>query len=109
LDDADGTPDIILIASGSELSLAVGARDQLAKQGVKARVVSMPSWELFEAQPSEYRDRVLPPHVTARVAVELHDRLERLDPREIALADPVHAQQQQQTRWQVPLMRTDFD
>jgi transketolase len=68
--DADGAPDIILIASGSEVSLAVGAREQLAKQGVKTRVVSMPSWELFEAQPSDYRERVLPPLVTTRLAVE---------------------------------------
>jgi transketolase len=67
---ADGTPDIILIASGSEVSLALSARDRLAKQGIKARVVSMPSWELFEKQPAEYRASVLPPEVTARLAIE---------------------------------------
>ena len=58
------------MATGSELSLCLAARDKLAAQGVKARVVSMPSWELFDSQPSDYRDAVLPPAVTARVAVE---------------------------------------
>ena len=57
----DGKPDVILIATGSEVSLAVEARDALAGRGVKARVVSLPSWELFEAQPQAYRDAVLPP------------------------------------------------
>jgi len=70
LADTDSDPDIILIASGSEVSLVLGAREQLAKLGVKARVVSMPSWELFEAQPAEYRQRLFPPQVTARLAVE---------------------------------------
>jgi len=71
LADADGgTPAIILIASGSEVALALEARKQLAQQGVQARVVSMPSWELFERQPPAYRDAVLPPAVTRRLAVE---------------------------------------
>ena len=70
LADSDGTPDVILIGSGSEVEPAMAARDQLAGQGVKARVVSMPSWELFEEQPQSYRDSVLLPEVKARVAVE---------------------------------------
>jgi len=70
LADADGTPDVILIAAGSEVSVALEAREKLAARIVRARVVSMPSWELFEAQPQEYRDQVLPPGVTARLAVE---------------------------------------
>jgi transketolase len=65
-----GKPEVILIASGSELSLAVDAHEQLRVEGVRSRVVSMPSWELFDAQPQEYRDAVLPPDITARVAVE---------------------------------------
>ncbi|HET8947229.1 MAG TPA: transketolase [Candidatus Polarisedimenticolia bacterium] len=69
-DAPGGTPDLILIASGSELSLAVEARAALLAQGVRSRVVSMPSWELFDAQPKEYRDGVLPPAVTARIAIE---------------------------------------
>jgi transketolase len=70
LADADGTPDVVLIATGSEVHVAVDARTQLAARGIKARVVSMPSTELFEAQPQAYRDSVLPPSVLARVAVE---------------------------------------
>ena len=66
LADAAGTPDLILIASGSEVSLAMEARDRLAAEGIGARVVSMPSWELFDAQPKAYRDQVLPPAVKAR-------------------------------------------
>ncbi len=69
--DAEGTtPDIILIASGSEVALALEARRQLAQRGVRARVVSMPSWELFEQQPQAYRHAVLPPAVTKRLAIE---------------------------------------
>jgi len=60
----------VLIASGSEVSLIEEARRLLAQQGVKARTVSMPSWELFEAQPEEYREAVLPASVPARLAVE---------------------------------------
>jgi transketolase len=65
-----GRIDVILIATGSEVSVAVEARDQLAAEGVGARVVSMPSWELFDKQPQEYRDEVLPPNITARIAIE---------------------------------------
>jgi transketolase len=70
LEDSDGPPDVILIATGSELHVAVEARKLLAGRGVKARVVSLPSWELFDAQPQAYRDSILPPTVLARVAVE---------------------------------------
>ena len=69
-DSPDGQPDVILIGSGSEVSLCVAAYEQLKSEGLKARVVSMPSWELFEQQEQAYRDQVLPPAVTARVAVE---------------------------------------
>jgi transketolase len=65
-----GTPDVILIGTGSEVSLCVESAEKLKAEGVKARVVSMPSWELFEEQPQEYQDSVLPPSVKARVAVE---------------------------------------
>ena len=68
--DSRGKPQVIFLASGSEVSLAVEAYEKLAKEGVKARVVSMPCWEVFECQPQEYRDSVLPPDVTARIAVE---------------------------------------
>ena len=63
-------PELILIATGSEVSLALAAHRQLSREGVRSRVVSMPSWELFEAQPVEYRHSVLPPAVGARVSVE---------------------------------------
>jgi transketolase len=63
-------PDVILIASGSEVALALEAYEQLVAEGVHARVVSMPSWALFEQQPPEYRESVLPAAVTARVAIE---------------------------------------
>src|SRR5579872_7390886 len=69
-DDANARPELILIATGSEVTLVMDARDILQKEGRRVRVVSMPSWELFEAQSQEYRDEVLPPSVTARVAVE---------------------------------------
>jgi transketolase len=69
-DDANGLPDLILIATGSEVHVAVDAAKQLGEQGTHARVVSMPCWELFEAQPSEYRDDVLLPDVKARLSVE---------------------------------------
>jgi len=64
-------PDVILVGTGSEVSLCVEAGEKLAAEGIKARVVSLPSWELFEKQPQEYRDSVLPPSVTARVCVEM--------------------------------------
>ena len=69
-DSADKTPDLILIASGSEVGLIVAAQKQLAKEGVAVRTVSMPSWELFEAQTEEYKNSVLPSSITARVVVE---------------------------------------
>jgi transketolase len=69
-DPAEGEPEIILIASGSEVQLIVKAQQELAKQGRRARIVSMPSWELFAAQSQEYRDTVLPPRITKRLAVE---------------------------------------
>jgi transketolase len=65
-----GKIDVILIATGSEVSVAVEAQDKLAAEGVSARVVSLPSWELFDKQPQEYRDEVLPPGVAARIAIE---------------------------------------
>ena len=69
--DADGGhPDVILIATGSEVGLALSAREELAAEGVGVRVVSMPCTELFDRQPQEYRDEVLPPTVKARVAIE---------------------------------------
>jgi len=70
LADSDGTPDVILIATGSEVSISLDAAGKLKEKGVAARVVSMPSWELFDKMPSDYKDSVLPPAVKARVAVE---------------------------------------
>jgi transketolase len=71
LADAPGAnPEVILIASGSEVSLAVTAHETLVAEGIRSRVVSMPSWDIFDEQSQEYRDHVLPPDVTARVAVE---------------------------------------
>jgi transketolase len=70
LADAGGTPDVLLLASGSEVPLCVAAYGQLKTEGIKARVVSMPSWELFERQSQDYRDSVIPPDVAAHVAVE---------------------------------------
>jgi transketolase len=67
----NGKPKVILIGTGSELAMCLAAYETLQTEGVEARVVSMPSWELFEAQPQDYRDTVLPPDVTRRVAVEL--------------------------------------
>jgi len=69
-DAPDGAPDLILIATGSEVSLAVAAKAILAEEGAKVRVVSLPSWELFDAQPREYRDSVLPPHAVVRLSIE---------------------------------------
>lgn len=70
LADSGGQPDVLLLASGSEVYLCVDAFEKLKAAGVKARVVSMPSWEIFEQQSQEYRDSVIPPQVTARIAVE---------------------------------------
>jgi transketolase len=71
LSDADGgNPDLLLIATGSEVSLAVDAKKILQDKGVRVRVVSMPCWELFDAQPQSYRDEVLPPSIAARMSIE---------------------------------------
>jgi transketolase len=69
-DAPGGRPDLILIGTGSEVSLIIAARQKLAERKIQARVISMPSWELFDAQPREYRDLVLLPSVRARLAVE---------------------------------------
>jgi len=69
-DAPDGQPELVLLASGSEVSLCVEAYGELTREGIKTRVVSLPSWELFERQPVEYRESVLPPAVAARVAIE---------------------------------------
>jgi transketolase len=69
-DPEDGDPELILIATGSEVQLAIGAHEQLKADGIRSRVVSLPCWEAFERQDQEYRDEVLPPQVTARVAIE---------------------------------------
>jgi transketolase len=70
LGDSQGEPEVILIGTGSELQFAVAAHEQLTQEGIRSRVVSMPSWKLFEKQTSEYRDSVLPPKVRARVSIE---------------------------------------
>jgi transketolase len=67
---ANGRPEIILIATGSEVSLIVEAQHELGKQNIQTRLVSMPSWELFDAQEEEYRYSVFPPSIRARLAVE---------------------------------------
>jgi transketolase len=69
-DAPDGKPEVLLMASGSEVALCLEAYERLKVEGIKSRVISMPSWELFDDQPQEYRDSVLPPDVTARVSVE---------------------------------------
>lgn len=69
-DAPGGPPEIIFIATGSEVCLIVEAHETLASEGVRSRVVSMPSWDIFEQQPQAYRESVLPPNVTARIAVE---------------------------------------
>jgi transketolase len=69
-DAPGGNPEVIIIATGSEVILAVEAHEKLIAEGIRSRVVSMPSWEIFDHQPEEYRNSVLPPSVTARVAVE---------------------------------------
>jgi transketolase len=66
----DGDLDLILIATGSEVQLAVGAHEQLKEEGIRSRVVSLPCWEIFERQDQEYRDEVLPPEISARLAIE---------------------------------------
>jgi len=69
-DPDEGTPQVILIGTGSEVTTCLEAANQLSESGVKVRVVSMPSWELFDAQDAAYREQVLPQSITARVAVE---------------------------------------
>jgi transketolase len=69
-DAPGGKPELILIATGSEVSLAVDAHEKLLAQGIRSRVVSMPSWDIFDNQSDEYKDSVLPPNVKARIAVE---------------------------------------
>jgi transketolase len=69
-DEANGSPDLLLLATGSEVALALDAARKLDEQGIHPRVVSMPCWELFAAQPADYRDEVLPPDVKARLSVE---------------------------------------
>jgi transketolase len=69
-DPDGGDPEVILIATGSDVALAVAAHERLAADGVRSRVVSLPSWYLFDQQPGEYRDEVLPPAITARVSIE---------------------------------------
>src|SRR5262249_35336280 len=69
-ENAKGTPDLILMASGSEVSLVAQAAMELARDNIGVRVVSMPCWDLFEAQSEDYRERILPRHVGARLAVE---------------------------------------
>jgi transketolase len=69
-DSPGGPPEVILIGSGSEVALVVQAHEALAAEGIRSRVVSMPSWDIFEQQPREYRESVLPPAINARVAVE---------------------------------------
>ncbi len=71
ISDTDGKPDILLLATGSEVNLALQAQEKLASdKGIKARVISMPSWELFEEQSQEYRDNVLPPDIPVRLGIE---------------------------------------
>jgi transketolase len=69
-DPPGGNPELVLIASGSEVILAVNAHDTLLAEGVRSRVVSMPSWDIFDQQPKDYQDSVLPPAVNARIAIE---------------------------------------
>ncbi|MEN8232077.1 MAG: transketolase [Thermodesulfobacteriota bacterium] len=70
LKDVDGTPDALILANGSEIKLALEAAETLTGDGIAARVISMPSWKLFDDQPQEYKDKVLPENVTTRVAIE---------------------------------------
>jgi len=70
LKDVDETPDALILATGSEVKLALEAAEELARDGIGARVISMPSWEIFDTQSQEYRDSVLPENVTTRVAIE---------------------------------------
>jgi len=92
LADGGSTPDVILMGTGSEVQWCVAAHEQLKREGFDSRVVSMPSWEIFEHQPKEYRESVLPPSCRARIAVEAAstlgwDRYVGLDGSVIARAD----------------------
>jgi transketolase len=69
-DPEGGTPEVLLLATGSEVSLALESAKKLGEEGIRARVVSMPSWELFDAQPKDYQESVLPPTVRKRLAIE---------------------------------------
>ena len=69
-EDHHGTPDLILIGSGSEVQIAIDAALELKEKGISVNVVSMPSWQIFDKQPEEYRNQVLPPEVKARIVVE---------------------------------------
>jgi transketolase len=69
-DPAEGAPEVVLIGTGSEVALCLAARERLAAEGIAVRVVSMPSWELFEQEDQAYRDAVLPQEIRARVSVE---------------------------------------
>ena len=69
-DPPKGSPEVILIATGSEVAIAIGAHEALAADGLRSRVVSMPSWDVFEEQPQAYRDSVLPPQLSVRIAIE---------------------------------------
>jgi transketolase len=78
-DAPGGDPEVVLIASGSEVSLAVEAHEKLIAEGIRSRVVSMPSWDIFEHQTQEYQDSVLPPSLVARDAWSRHRRLDGND------------------------------
>jgi transketolase len=69
-DPDGGDPEVILIATGSEVALAIAAHEELSGAGIRSRVVSLPCWELFDRQDAAYREEVLPPQITARVSVE---------------------------------------
>jgi transketolase len=71
LEETNSTPDVILIATGSEVSLAVNAKTELEKENISVRVVAMPSWELFSQQSKEYKEEVLPSSNSKRVAIEM--------------------------------------
>ena len=68
--DCEGDPEVLLLASGSEVPLCINAHESMAAEGIRSRVVSMPCWSLFERQDQAYKDSVIPPSVDARVAVE---------------------------------------
>jgi transketolase len=74
-ESGDGAPEVIIIGTGSEVHIALEAGGKLAQEGVRTRVVSLPSWGIFDQQPAEYRESVLPPAVRARVAIEAGAKL----------------------------------